>query len=192
MKILYVEDELSKNIPRMMRLFHKYLGQPRIAALEKLEHDISGYGATPQEIKRIVQASDLIQVEYRFPDALREVMHHRDQYTLFIIDRNLSENTYSLEEIQGIDPTYDKAHDNRYAGREGDYLLLKLGSHGHANFLDNVYFLTAYPAQYELRSQQEIERLRDLRRFKAQNFIEKGSLKDLERLQGEINNLLKI
>lgn len=192
MKILYVEDELPKNIPRITRLFGKFLGASRIAELEELERDVSGYGATPEEIKRIVETSHLIQVEYRFPDALREIVFHHKQYTLFVIDRNLSENTYTLQEVRAIDLTYDKAHDERYAGREGDYLLLKLGVCGHANLLEQTYFLTAYSAEYELRGQQDIERLLDLRRFKAKNIIEKGNFKAFERLQNEVNNLLKI
>lgn len=196
MKILYVEDELAQNIPRITRLFGKYLGQQRVKQLEKLERDTSGFGATPEEIKRIVEESHLLQVEYRFPEALLEIISNYYQYTMFIIDRNLLENTYTLKEVQAIEPGYDKTYDDRYAGREGDYLLLKLifklTLSGHANFLEHVYFLTVYSPEYELRSREEIERLIDLRRFKAQNFIEKGSSKDLDRLQNEVNNLLKI
>lgn len=192
MKILYVEDELTKNIPRMTRLFGKFLGPARAAELEHLERDVSGYGATAEEIKRIVEASHLIQVEYRFPEALREVIFNHHYYTLFVIDRNLSENSYTLPEVQAIDPAYDKARDEQYSGREGDYLLLKLGVCGHANLLEQTYFLTAYSAEYELRGQQDIERLLDLRRFTAKNIIEKGNLGAFERLQDEVNNLLKM
>lgn len=192
MKILYIEDELPKNIPRMTRLFGKFLGPAHIGELEALERDVSGYGATPEDIKRIVEASHLIQVEYRFPEALREVLHNHVQYTLFVIDRNLSEMSYTLHEVQAIDPTYDKTQDEHYAGREGDYLLLKLGVCGHANLLEHTYFLTAYSAEYELRGQQEIERLLDLRRFTTNNIIEKGDFHAFERLQNEVDNLLKI
>ena len=39
MKILWVEDELAKNIPRIIRLFPKFLGKKRVNKLESLaEH----------------------------------------------------------------------------------------------------------------------------------------------------------
>ncbi|WP_207680782.1 hypothetical protein [Desulfonema magnum] len=67
MKILYVEDELSRNIPGIIRLFEKYLGKKKIRRLKELEEDESGYGAEPDEIKGIVEETNIVEVEYRFP-----------------------------------------------------------------------------------------------------------------------------
>ena len=100
MKILYVEDELSKNIPRLIRLFSKYLSKKEIKNLKALEADETGYGAEPEEIKNIVEKTGLIEIEYRFPDALREVIHNSEKYALFIVDRNLSEIEYEYDELK--------------------------------------------------------------------------------------------
>ena len=75
MKILYVEDELSKNIPRIIRLFQKYLGEERIRELEAIEHDESGFGGRPEDIKQIVELCNKIEIEYTFSNALRLNKH---------------------------------------------------------------------------------------------------------------------
>jgi len=187
MKILYVEDELAKNIPRIIRLFASYLGKERSAQLEALE--TSEYGANPEEIKKIVEETQLIDIECRFPDALKKVVHDYQKYRLLIIDRNLLENGYTLEEVREIVPEYDENHDKQYSGREGDYLLLRLGNCS-CNLINNTYFLTAYSAQDELRSHRELNLRLDLKRFKEENFIEKDSARGLERLRDTIYRTL--
>ncbi len=184
-KILYVEDELSKNIPRIVRLFSKYLGEEKVKALETPETDTSGFGADPEEIKSIVEETYMIEVEYRFPNALHKIVQRPEKYALFIVDRNLSEHEYTYEEIQSIDPYYTKILYQRYSkkDREGDYLLQKLALFSPVDVMTRFYFLTAYSAQDELQIAEDVEQLIDLGKFKAENFIEKGNDSDLKRLR---------
>lgn len=190
MKILYVEDELAKNIPRLVRLFSQYISAETINALHAFEADPSGFGAGPEEIKNIIEDAAMIEVEYRFPDALRKIVRQPGMYALFIVDRNLSEYDYTLEEVQQIDPHYTSTLYERYTqkAREGDYLLHKLALFSPVDVMKRFFFLTAYPAQEELQSAKDIEQLIDLGKFTAENFIEKGSDKDFERLRQIIDN----
>ena len=59
MKILFVEDDLSKNIPRLVNLFSDILSEAIINQLKSFGKDDSGYGASPDEIKNIVESSIL-------------------------------------------------------------------------------------------------------------------------------------
>lgn len=185
MKILYVEDQLAANIPRLVRLFSAYLSAKQIDSLHVFEVDSSGFGADPEEIRAILEATANIEVAYRFPDALRKIMQKPEQYALFLVDRNLSEQPYTQAEIQEIDPRYTAAVHARYGGngREGDYLLLKLALFSPVDVMAGFYFLTAYPAQDELRSASEIADLIELGKFTSENFIEKGNDADFERLR---------
>jgi len=147
MKILFVEDELSKNIPRITRLFSKYLGKKRIQRLESLEAD--EYGAEPEEIKAIVEETNLIELDYRFSDALRKIVQSYQDYALFIVDRNLYQTEYDFEEVKKIDHSYTEALYERYFEREGDYLLYKLAMLSNADIVKaKFYYLTAYSADY--------------------------------------------
>jgi hypothetical protein len=92
MKILYVEDELAANIPRILRLFSKYLSQQEIKSLKSLEAD--EYGAEPEQVKQAMGNSNIIEIEYRFPNALKKIIDHPDKYVMFIIDRNLVKAEY--------------------------------------------------------------------------------------------------
>ena len=183
MKILYIEDELSKNIPRILRLFPKYLKTEQIEALNALESDEIGYGAGPEEIKSIVEESGVLEIEYRFPDALRKIIHQSEAYTFFIVDRNISKNEYTHKNVQDIDSNYSEKLYKRYSEREGDYLFLKLALFSHIDVMMRFFFLTAYPAPTELRSAKEIEQLIDLGKFQERNFFEKGNGSEIERLR---------
>jgi len=187
MKILYVEDELSKNIPRLIRLFSKYLSKKEIKNLKALEADEIGYGAEPEEIKNIVEKTGLIEIEYRFPDALREVIHNSEKYALFIVDRNLSEIEYEYDELSQIDATYSKDQYDKFFEREGDYLLHKLVY--SVNVSTKFYFLTAYPAPDEIRGAYDLQTLVDFGKFHAENFIEKADSDQLEKMKSIIENI---
>ena len=182
MKILYVEDELVKNIPRIIRLFAKYLGKQRIKDLEALEAKPSGFRADPEEVKRIVEDTGLIDVDKRFPEALQKILHQADRYALFLIDRNLAEYDYTYAEVSKIDAAYSETQYERFFEREGDYLLQKLVYNG-VDVMTKFYFFTAYSARDELRSGKEIETHINFGKFTVENFIEKGSDADFERLQ---------
>ncbi len=188
MKILYVEDELSKNIPRVIRLFSKYLSKKEIKNLKTLEADETGYGAEPEEIKEIVENTGLIEVEYRFPDALQKIIQDIDKYALFIIDRNLSEIEYEYDELRQIDTTYNEDQYNKFFEREGDYLLHKLVYNG-LNVLTKFYFLTAYPAPDEIRGADDLKTFVDFGKFHTENFIEKGDNEQIEKLKSIIENI---
>lgn len=188
MKILFVEDELSKNIPKIVRIFEKYLGKKRKKKLESLESDESGYGADPEEIKNIVEDTQIIEVEYKFPTALEKIINHYDKYALYIVDRNLSLSQYDFDQITLIDDQFtDSLYDNFFE-REGDYLLQKLIYSG-IDVLTKFYFLTAYSAADELRNSAEVKTHIDFGKFKNENFIEKGKDEYLQKLKDILENI---
>jgi len=181
MRILFVEDEISKNIPRIIRLFSKYLGKERIKRLNELTAD--EWGAEPHEIKAIVEETGIVEIEHRFPEALAKVIHQHQAYALFIVDRNLSDAEYNFEEASKIDPGFtERLYEDYYFEREGDYLLHKLALLiGGVGAKERFYFLTAYSAEEELRGEQDhikhlIEHIKD---FKRENIIEKGAVEKL-------------
>jgi hypothetical protein len=188
-KILYIEDQLAQNIPRLLRLFDKYLGRAERKRLQELEQSSEGYGATPEEIQQIFKNIQCIDVEYRFPEALAKIRTYGEQYALFIVDRNLAEVEYNIAEVQKIEPQYAQKLYERFHEREGDYILLKLAVNKKVDILTKFYFLTAYSAQHEIRSSSELENLIDLGAFQQKNFIEKGNESDLQRLQNAIQNI---
>jgi hypothetical protein len=189
MKILFVEDELSRNIPRVVRLFEKFLGNSRIDRLNALEADPSGYGATPEEIKAIIDETGIVEAEFRFPEALRKISSYHDRYALFIVDRNLGEGDYRYQDALAADPDFSESHYEKYHEREGDYLLWKLAFRNSEVARRSFFFMTAYDAGYELKSAAGLQEFIDnLGAFKANNFIEKGNENHLERLKGIIEN----
>ncbi len=181
MKILYVEDELSKNIPRIIRLFSNYLSKKQRKSLEALIENESGFRIDPYEVKSIIEDTPIVEAEWRFPDALRKIIQSAKKYDLFIIDRNLSEQDYEYEELRNIDPLYNETLYNDFFEREGDYFLHKLIY--DIDVINKFYFLTAYSASDEIRNNQDIKRFIDFGKFKDINFIEKGNENDIKRLQ---------
>lgn len=181
-KIFYVEDQLTQNIPRLIRLFKDYLNDAEVKQLEQLEHDSSGYGADPEKIKQVFKDIPCITLEYRFPEALAEIRKYADQYTLFIVDRNLADSQYTFEDVQKVDPQFSQNFHDRFHEREGDYILLKLALTKKIDILNTFYFLTAYPAHYELQSASEVGDLIDLGAFQQKNFIEKGNTANVDHL----------
>lgn len=181
MKILYVEDELSKNIPGIIRLFEKYLGKKRIGKLKELEEDESGYAADPDEIKRIVEETNLVEVEYRFPDALRKIISHHERYALIIIDRNLAEYGYDFEEVVKIDPAYSDSQYERFFEREGDYLLHKLVY--ESDVMSRFYLLTGNSIYSDpIRGYDDVKTLIEFGKFSKNNFFEKGNEAGLQKI----------
>lgn len=89
MKILYVEDELTKNIDRLRLLFSHYLDETTIAALKRLE--ANEYGATPQEIKNLFRSTNIIEIEDRFPSSgwpcLNPNLGYYLEYPRYVIER---------------------------------------------------------------------------------------------------------
>lgn len=186
MKILFVEDQITRNIPRITRLFEKYLTKNAKKKLRELDDD--EYPPGPEEIKKIVETSNLIDIEYRFPEALQKVIDHHERYALFIVDRNLfEEEVYDFEKIKTIDPSFSEEKYNLYAEREGDYLLNHLVY--KRDVLANFYFMTAYSANDEIRGVSDIQTHINLEKFSTDNFIEKGNEADFDRLKSTIDNI---
>lgn len=189
MKILYVEDELSKNIPRIISLFSGYMGKEMVRDLKALEEDESGRGGEPEKIKEIVEKTNLIEVEYYFPKVLDKIIHHCERYDLFIVDRNLLEGEYECQEVEKIDPNFNEDLCIEYMKREGDYLLHMLLFTKNADVKRKFYYLTAYSGeQDEIRRSEIIGKLIDLKKFGENNLIEKGNTDDIKKLQHIIEN----
>jgi len=188
MKILFVEDEISKNIPRITRLFEKYLGKTKVAQLKKLEEDESGYGADPAEVKNIVESTNVIDLEYSFPGALNKIISNYKKYSMFIVDRNLVQEYYNLEDIKKIDSDFTEKQFETFWEREGDYLLQKLVYLG-INVMTKFYFLTANSYANEIKSADNIRTHIEFKKFTSDNFVEKGDTREIESLKNRIEKI---
>lgn len=177
MKILYVEDELTtKNLDRIENLFEKCLEPEILAEIKVLKS--KQFPPNEIEIKEVLNKSLILEVEYSFPNALEKVLKQGDDYSLFIVDRDLSQQTYELKNLQKIDPSFDESKLKKFEIREGDYLLTKLVY--EANVLDKFYFLTANLD--EMRGFEEIQNHIDAGKFRRENFFEKGKMESLKKI----------
>ena len=187
-KILYIEDELSTNIPRIINLFQKYIGPKQIKKLNNWLDD--DFGPTNKEIENCINTSNVLEVSSNFSNALEKVILHHENYCLFIVDRNLANCDYHIDDIKSIDSNFSEEIYERYYEREGDYIILQL--FGKINLLSRFYFLTAFPVEDELRSAFEIRGLIDGNNFSKNNYIEKGNDPKIKILQSIINNIKSI
>ena len=190
MKILYVEDNLSRSLDLVIRLFSNYLVGKPVDDLKRLIAD--DYGATPDEIKQIVESTNIVEIADSFPDALRKIMYGYDRYACFIVDRNLIENPYEFREVNGIDPNYTEALCDKFLKREGDYLLIWLATKtiNPEVMLQKFNFLSAYPTgpNDEIRGVENIQTFIDMKTFKEDQFFEKGSPR-MDDLKKKIDNI---
>ena len=185
MKILYIEDEICQNIPGIIRLFERQLGKDLIKKLEKLDND--EYPATPAEIKELVESSNIIELEYNYPAALKKIHENHGDYSLFIIDRNLIKNqSYEHSEIREIFNGYTDEDYVRFCTREGDFLIYHLFMK-KVDVLNKAFMLTAY--HDEIKHDDKTKGLIDYDEFRRTNFIEKGKEDDLARLKKTINSI---
>ena len=187
-KILFVEDELSSNIPTLLRMFDRHLSPEEKKSLKEIINKSSGYGAGNENIKAIFKGNPFIDIEYSFHDALRAVSEKYDDYLLFIVDRNLSKSESKLTDIQAIDTSFTEDSYIRYMDREGDFLLGRLATKG-INCCDSFYFMTAHGPEETLRNEETIDAMIALNVFKKDNFLEKTNDDDFSRLLGIINDL---
>ena len=183
MKILYVEDKPSENIDRIINLFRKYLSKNIVKQLENMNEDESGRGATPEEIKQVINSSGSIWFEYNFSDTLKVLNKNQNEFVLYIIDRNLSDSEYVAEEIRKFEPNYSEDLSTQFLEREGDYLLEKL-LYENVDVMNKFYFLTAN-SKDNLRNIEEIQKHIDFGKFSSDNFIDKT---DKEKLRNIINS----
>jgi hypothetical protein len=184
-----VEDELTKNVDRLRRLFSKYLDENIVVDLQRFEAD--EYGATPDEIKKLIQSGNIIEIEDRFPDALKKIIHCLDQYACFIVDRNLIENPYNFQEVNRIDNKFSEFLYDKYREREGDYLLNWIGNNAKEpkSILQRFNFLSAYPAD-DMRSLETIKNYFDFGTFTEEQFFDKSNPDALKNLKDKIDNII--
>ena len=144
MKILYVDDELSKNIIDILRIFDSLIPKSVRKKLKELQNDPTGIHIENKDVKELIEQSGVIDVCYSFFDALKKLEHY-ENYSIFILDRNLHDDrTHSdfKEVIKSQFPSFadkDKMLD-KYKF-EGDFLLEYLSRKGIN--LSGCYFLTA-------------------------------------------------
>jgi hypothetical protein len=185
MKILYVEDELSKNIPKIINLFGGYLNKEIVKQLSNFEED--GFGASESEIRVLVNKSNMVHIEYTLLDTLKVIKDKNNTFTLLIIDRNLSCNDIDQNEIRKIDPAFTEEMNIKYLEREGDYLLLTMIYEGF-DILNRFYFLTAN-SHSDLRNLEEVKTHIDYGKFSSKNIIDKSDNESIGRLKTIIHNI---
>jgi len=131
------------HIPLVTKIFSQYLGSSVRKKLLDIDNDERG--GSPDEINKIIEPTGL-DISYNFPDALDCVKNHAENYDLFIVDRNLSEESYHLKDIQKIDKNLtDEIYESaEYVTKEGDWLLGVLAANPNIDISKQFYFLTAY------------------------------------------------
>ena len=170
-KIMFVEDEISSNIPRLCQLFSKYLSDAEKQALKDAENN--PMGANGEDIREILAANPVLEVYDSFKHALFHIRNMTAQdiadYDMFILDRNLTGGMgYSAQEIRQEDKRFD---DYKYDSREGDYLALQLHLKG-CPIKEKVFFYSAYKTLDF--GATEIEQMIDYGTFFSDNFFDKG------------------
>ena len=171
-KIMFVEDELSSNIPRLLQLFGKYLSEAEKTALQDAENN--PMGANGEDIREILADNLVIEVFDSFKQVLAHIQNltpdELEKYDMFILDRNLTRGMgYSLQEIQQIDKGFDN---NKYWEREGDYLALQLHLKD-CPIKEKVFFYSAYKTMGF--GATEIEQMVGYGTFFLDNFFDKGN-----------------
>ena len=181
-KIMFVEDQISENIPRLLQLFGKYLSDSEKQAL--LDAENNQMGANGDDIREILANNQILEVFDSFVSVLEHIRNlttvELDKYDMFILDRNLTGGRgYSSQEIQQIDRGFD---DYKYGQREGDYLALQLHLKG-CPIKEKVFFYSAYKTMSF--GATEIEQMMEYGSFFQDNFHDKGNPENLIEL---INN----
>ncbi len=173
MKILYVEDELFSDLKTKMGIFESILNESIkkefkeiTTIVEKVEQN--------RKIKELLEATGIIKVCYNFPEAVDTITNNFNDYDLFIIDRNLSEEDYEVDDI----PNYSKSTMGKYFTREGDFLL-SLIKENDLNWNDKFYFLTAN-ANDKLKCVEVFKEELERSKFKKENILDKSKNEDIE------------
>ena len=183
-KILYVEDELKSS--DILFLFDKYLTDEEKSQLTKLQRK--------EDIKKLLEKNLFIHVEYNFIDAIKSIKCSFEEFSFFIIDRNLyapafQENVSSEYNKHDVPKLIDEPFESKYEKSEGEYLFLILLDYywKHSDprlLLENFYFLTALGEPKTV--QESLGKLHLL--FDSENHvIEKGSEQQKEFIETKIN-----
>jgi hypothetical protein len=176
-KILYIEDELTKNISTIQKLFAPILKDKRIKIeLSELESRDRFYA---EDVIKACRYCSELDVVHSFPLAVEKVLSYHKSYDLIVIDRNLSLHGYDdqleplLSMIQKELPQFNEERLLEYFEREGDLLLLLL-MRINPDYRDKTYYLTAN-ASDALRGSSELQTMLDMNSFTSKHIIEKGS-----------------
>ena len=79
-KIMFVEDEISSNIPRLIQLFGKYLSEAEKTAL--LDAENNPMGANGEDIREILADNPVVEVF----DSFKQVLQHIRNLTAQALD----------------------------------------------------------------------------------------------------------
>ncbi len=196
-KILYVEDELTKNISTIKRFFAPYLNKKRIVSkLDELDDNLANSErVVPEDIVSACKLCSLLDISYTFPDALQKITATNDEYDLIIIDRNLSMWDYleesSLEIINEclnkVGLLFDEDRKLEFSEREGDLLLLVLLKI-NPDYGKKVFYMTANTKD-DLKGSKEIQTFLDVGSFYKEQVVEKGCAGEEEKLIHFIENV---
>ena len=185
-KILFIEDEITRNIPVLELLFGSVISKDERGKLAQLRR--SPLGASIEKIKDALQDNQVLEIESTFAGAIDRIKAAGDgrDYDLFLIDRNLATGNgmYKLEDIEAVMPGYDQNALERYKGREGDFLLLLLHLQG-VPCREKVYFYSAYQAD-DIRSALYLQHMIGYETFSRKNFVDKSDPGAKERFRRNV------
>jgi len=144
MKILYVEDQLTLQAENMCNIFSQILGHKIRKEIKDLVEE--EYGASADEIKKIIAKTQCLDIADNFPDAVDYIKNYSSDYDMFIVDRNLAENNYEHEDVHKFDENYTEEiyNEARFYTREGDWLLNIALYENTIDEGNQFYFLTAH------------------------------------------------
>lgn len=143
-KMLWVEDELKKSMPRFRGLFSSYLDDVDGEALRSADRN-EGI------IELLAGHLPFLEIATNVVEAIQKVKYHADEYLLFIIDRNLGsiKETDKKEELPELWPSLDSSRLKDGALMAGDlvleYLCLEKGMIQTTK--DRFHFLTSNETQ---------------------------------------------
>ena len=180
-KIMFVEDEISSNVERLISLFDNYLSD---GEKEKLNNPPE-WGLNGEDIQKILKDNTILNVFDNFPQALRHIqglsVDDFNEYDFFIFDRNLTGGLgYTEREIKEFDKSFDAY---RYERKEGDYLALQLHLKG-CQIKEKVLFFSAYKSSGF--GATEIDQMIEYKNFFRDNFYDKGDEYDMRDLKDRI------
>ena len=184
-KILFVDDEITKNVDVLKQLFRSVISQEECDNLTQLKN--SPLGVDIARVKEVLKDNPVLEVENSFARAISRIKAAEDgrNYDLFLLDRNLAGNRmYRLEEIAKIMPGYDENALELYKEREGDFLLLLLHLQG-VPCREKVYFYSAYQKD-AIRSALYLQHMIGIESFGAQNFVDKSDLEAKKKFRKEV------
>lgn len=188
-KIMFVEDEISKNIDHYLSLFENIFSD---AEKEKIQAAIDLNFDIPATFRKIVAENPVLEFFDSFTDAIKKINSVDDdqlaQYDLFIFDRNLTGINYSVDEIQRY--CNNKFQTDIYRGKEGDFLFERLRLRGYP-VCNKVYYLTAYSKE-ALATPTDVDEMVDIGKFTKDHFFDKSSPMEHSKLKKVIDNLENI